>query len=151
VAQGDSTQTTTTTASAMSADAKRDAALAYAACTRRHAVSNFPDPGASTNDVRIEKSAPQFKRAERACQQLLPNGGNPSPQEQAQHLRQALHYAACMRRNGVVNFPDSTQAPDGGPDFGQIGPSAGVNPASPQFKAAKKVCHKLLPGSPTGA
>jgi hypothetical protein len=62
-----------------------------------------------------------------------------------------LAYSVCMRKHGVPKFPDPTAAADGGPDFGEIGASSGVNPSSPRFKAAQKACHELLPGSPFGA
>ena len=146
VAQVGTTQTTTTSAG-LSRSAKLDAAVAYAACMRKHGVPNFPDPGASGDlQVSIPKNSPTFKAAERTCQKLLPNGGEVSPQEQARHLREALAYAACMRRHGVPRFPDPKTGPDGGPDFGEIGPSTGVNLNSPQFKAAQRACYKLLPG-----
>jgi hypothetical protein len=65
--------------------------------------------------------------------------------------QQGLDYAACMRGNRVPRFPDPTAAPDGGPSFGEIGPSTGLDPSSPRFKAAQMVCHRLLPRSPAGA
>jgi hypothetical protein len=152
VAQVGPTQTTTTVAPS-SRSAKLDAAVAYSACMRKHGVSSFPDPDASGSlhsSVGIPRSSPVFKAAERTCQKLLPNGGEPTPQEQAKYLQDALAYAVCMRRHGVRRFPDPTKAPDGGPQFGEIGPSTGVNLNSPQVKAAQRACHTLLPGSPTG-
>ncbi len=150
VAQVGSTQMTTTGAGSSRSD-KLDAAVAYAACMRKHGVPKFPDPNVSGSDtgpsLGMSKGAPQFKRAERACRKLLPNGGVVSPQEQARLLRQALAYAACMRGHGVPTFRDPTEAADGNPDFGEIGPSVWN---SPQLKPAQKACHKLLPGSPTG-
>jgi hypothetical protein len=151
VAQVGSTPTTTTGAGS-SGRSKLDAEVTYAACMRKHGVPEFPDPNVSGSDTGpsggMSKGAPQFKSAERACQKLLPNGGVVSPQEQAKLLRQALAYAACMRGHGVPTFPDPTEAADGNPDFGQIGPSVWN---SPQLEPAQKACHKLLPGSPTGA
>jgi hypothetical protein len=150
VAQVGSTQTKTTGAIS-SRSAKLDAAVAYSACMRKHEVPKFPDPDASGGiSIGIGRNSPQFKAAERTCQKLLPNGGEPSQQEQASILRQMLAYADCMRGHGVPRFPDPQVAPDGWPDFGEIGPSTGVNLSSPQVKAAQKACHKLLPGSPTG-
>jgi hypothetical protein len=152
VAQVPSTQRTTT-GTELSAGAKRNADLAYSVCMRKHGVPKFPDPEVASSGVRvrIDKSAPQFRRAEQACRKLLPNGGIAKQHEQAKHLQEALDYAACMRGNGVPRFPDPTAAADGGPDCGEIGASSGVNPSSPRFKAAQKACHELLPGSPFGA
>jgi hypothetical protein len=150
VAQVGSTQTSTSAVSSRSA--KLAAAVAYSACMRRHGVPQYPDPNASRDiHIGIPKNSPQFKAAERTCRKLLPNGGEPSPQEQAQHLQEALAYAVCMRGHGVPTFPDPTKGPDGGPVWGGIGPSTGVNLNSPQFKAAQRACHKLLAGSPSGA
>jgi hypothetical protein len=55
-------------------------------------------------------------------------------------------FAACMRSNGVPNFPD----PSPGPGL-IIQPGAGVNPSSPAFRAAQAKCKSLLPnGGPPG-
>jgi hypothetical protein len=153
VAQVGSTQMTTTGAGS-SRSAKLAAAVAYSACMRKHGLPNFPDPVVSGSHITIpaaiHRNSPQFKAADRTCRKLLPNGGEPTPQEQAKLLRDALAYAVCMREHGVPRFPDPKTGPDGGPDFGPIGPSTGVNLNSPQVKAAQRACHKLLPGSPTG-
>src|SRR5262249_59605814 len=49
-------------------------------------------------------------------------------------------YSACMRRHGVPNFPD----PD---SQGRLlfNSGSGINPRSPQFRAAQKACQRLLP------
>jgi hypothetical protein len=49
-------------------------------------------------------------------------------------------YSACMRRNGVPKFPD----PDANGGISIIG-GPGLDPNSPQFKAAERACEKLLP------
>jgi hypothetical protein len=49
-------------------------------------------------------------------------------------------YSACMRTHGVTNFPD----PDSNGRL-TIDSRMGVNPASPQFRAAQSACQKLLP------
>jgi len=55
-------------------------------------------------------------------------------------------FAACMRSNGVPDFPD--------PSAGRgliFKPGAGVNPVSPAFRAAQAKCKSLLPnGGPPG-
>src|SRR5438445_372153 len=57
-------------------------------------------------------------------------------------------FAACMRSHGVPNFPD----PDSRGGI-RIGPSTGIDPNSPKFKAAQQTCRKLLPndGQPSPA
>lgn len=52
----------------------------------------------------------------------------------------SLAFARCMRAHGVPDFPD----PDGQP--GQLGPSSGIDPASPKFRAASTgPCKSLAP------
>lgn len=56
-------------------------------------------------------------------------------------------YAACMRKHGVPNFPD----PDSNGRFkitggvNKNGQHFGLDPNSPQFKAAQQACQKLAP------
>ena len=58
-------------------------------------------------------------------------------------LTQLFHLATCMRSHGVANFPDpSTQ---GGGLRLVIGPKSGINPHSPLFQHAQKVCASFLP------
>jgi hypothetical protein len=54
-----------------------------------------------------------------------------------------LKYARCMRSHGVSKFPDPKP---GGALV--IGSKVGVDPNTPQFKAAQQACQKLVPGSP---
>jgi hypothetical protein len=49
-------------------------------------------------------------------------------------------FAACMRSNGVPNFPDPNA--QGGIS---ITPSSGIDPSSPQFQSAQSACQKLMP------
>ncbi|GLW35344.1 hypothetical protein Areg01_82800 [Actinoplanes regularis] len=48
-------------------------------------------------------------------------------------------FAACMRRNGVDNFPD--RASDGGYHFGSPND---VDPFSPVYQAAYEACEDLI-------
>src|SRR5215468_7255891 len=64
------------------------------------------------------------------------------------HASGPASFSACMRSHGVPNFPD----PDAqGRLRLQGGPGTGINPDSPQFQAAQKACHKLLPGGEKAA
>jgi hypothetical protein len=57
-------------------------------------------------------------------------------------------YSACMRKNGVPKFPD----PDSeGRLMLKAGPGTGIDPESPQFKAAAEACQKLAPKPPSPA
>jgi hypothetical protein len=49
-----------------------------------------------------------------------------------------------MRAHGITKFPDPNS--QGGIDIGG-GPGSGIDPSSPQFKAADQACRKLLPAS----
>jgi hypothetical protein len=62
--------------------------------------------------------------------------------------KNGAQFAACMRKNGVPNFPDPSSTGEI-----SIGPSSGVDPGSPKFQSAQTKCRKLLPngGQPTAA
>jgi hypothetical protein len=129
--------------------------IKYSACMRSHGVGNFPDPDSSGRNkitsavsaggkgAGVDIHSPQFARARKACDKLRANGGRPSAAQQAQEQQQMLKYAQCMRSHGVPKFPD----PKAGGAF-SLGTKAGVDPNTPQFKAAQQTCQKLMPGSP---
>ena len=50
-----------------------------------------------------------------------------------------LALSQCMRDNGIANFPDP------GPDGGLLLDGTGIDPDSPQFKAAQEACRDLRP------
>lgn len=136
---------------------RRKNAAAYSDCMRKHGVTNFPDPdsegnlkvtsGVGRNGQRtgVDVNSPQFRTAQQACQKLQPGGGRPNPQEQARERQAALAFSACMRSHGVPKYPDPEFPADGGVLM-RIGKNAGVDPSSPQFKAAQKTCGKLFEG-----
>ncbi len=118
---------------------------------RANGVSGFPDPiagpsgavglplmegpdGSLTAEGKTF-AGPALVSAERACKAYLPPAGGPSPQVSAEQRRQALAFARCMRAHGVPNFPDPTFS--GG---GSAGTPAGINPQSPMFRSAARVC-----------
>ena len=127
-----------------------------AACMRSHGEPNFPDPNAQgvISSSSIDPSSPQFQQAMQACRKDLPNGGTPSPAQQAQMRQQALAFSACMRKHGLPNFPDP-QFLSGGRVALKISAGSGIDPQSAQFQAAQKACQSLLPGkagaAPPGA
>jgi hypothetical protein len=118
--------------------------LMFSACMRAHGVPNFPNPTISGNSVSLEitpsiSGNPDFKRAQAACQHLLP--ARPT----AQHFTTAqqadyVKASACMRAHGINGFPD--------PDFsgpGIFNLPQGMNPSTPQFEAARHICQNLIP------
>jgi hypothetical protein len=127
---------------------------------RKHGVPNFPDPdsqgrikitsGVFRNGQKtgVDTNSPQFRMAQQACQKLMPNGGRPNAQTQANELRQTLAFAKCMRSHGVPKFPDPKVAANGGM-LQSIGPEMGVDPSSPAFKRAQQTCQQLVPGGPS--
>ncbi len=64
----------------------------------------------------------------------------------AAEIASAIRFTSCMRSHGVPNFPDPTTSRGAGGIHININIGSGVNPASPSFQAAQKVCGKFLPG-----
>jgi len=97
---GTASSTANTTAS------KREKAVRFAECVRAHGVPHFPDPDAGGNfNFGVDVSAAVFTNAVNACKALQPPGslsGKRSPRQQSA----ALKFAACVRANGVPDFPD---------------------------------------------
>jgi hypothetical protein len=133
--------------------------VAYAKCMRSHGEPGFPEPvegrltlkgspGSSQNP-----GSPQFQAAERQCSKLLPNGGAVSPQMRKQAEERARKFASCMRSHGEPNFPEPEFSSGGGGFRIRIsGPRSGIDPGSPQFKAARTACRQYfgLPGGKGG-
>jgi hypothetical protein len=130
--------------------------LAFSECMRSHGVSSFPDPNSqgqisfgSSNG--INPQSPQFQSAQQACQKLLPNGGKPTPAQQAQALAAALKMSQCMRAHGITDFPDPSTHGGGIQIKINGGPGGDLNPQSPLFQSAQKACAKDLPGKVAAA
>jgi hypothetical protein len=125
--------------------------LALAQCMRGHGLPNFPDPspsGGFTASVLPAINSSQGQAAYGACRHLLAGGG-PSvaqlqqvgqqvQQKQQQLLPTLLKFSQCMRGHGVPTFPDPSPS---GLDLN----GSKVNPLSPQFQAAIRVCQHALP------
>jgi len=148
-------QTTTTTGSsgaqATSAASRENSALAYISCMRTHGEPNMPEPDFNGGHVSInitggsgvDPSSPQFARANKACEHLVPtkggaSGGNTiTPADQADYLKAV----ACMRSHGIPNFPDPSFE-DNSVEFNETTP---IDTNSPQYKSALATCQKLIP------
>jgi hypothetical protein len=113
-------------------------ALAFAACMRDNGLPDFPDPGpdgAVLAGSSVDRGSPQFASALEACQDLLPSGGEDNNAPDVAQFEQMKKYAACMRDNGMPEFPDP------GPD----GFAAGAfNVNDPAFTAASRACKEFL-------
>ena len=129
--------------------------LAFSQCMQTHGVPNFPEPNSQgvVQGSGINPSSPGFQKASKACRHLLPNGGQPTPAQQAQAMAQALKFSECMRAHGLSDFPDPQSGPGGGIAIriraGQGQGSSNLNPQSPQFQAAQKACQNIM-GGPLG-
>lgn len=144
---GPSTSQSASTASASPVNT----ALAFSQCMRTHGEPNFPEPVFHGHSAQItlhpgsgvDPNSPQYAAAYAACRHLLPNNGAPSPGQSISPAARAdyLKAAACMRSNGVPNFPDPTFQ-DGGVSFNSRTP---IDTNSPQYKSALATCRKLIP------
>jgi len=118
---------------------------AYSRCMRSHDISDFPDPtpnpggpggsfswsGHGENDD-LDPNNPRYQAANKACQQLLPDGGQ-LPAPSGQLLAEEVRLAACMRDHGVLSFPDPDNA-NGAFDLG------GIDRSTPKYQAAFASC-----------
>jgi predicted small secreted protein len=77
-----------------------------AECIRGHGVPHFPDPDPKgETQFGIDVSLAVWRKAVDACKDLEPPGtfsGKRTPKQQSD----ALRFAACVRENGVKDFPD---------------------------------------------
>jgi hypothetical protein len=114
----------------------------FAVCMRAHGEPTFPDPNAQgvISAGSLNRGSQQFQQALDFCRKDMPNG-TPSPAQQAQNVQQAVATSACMRRNGVPNFPDPKSGSGGGMVI-RIAPNSGIDPQSPQFQKAQETCRK---------
>lgn len=113
----------------------------FASCMRDHGVSSFPDPEAGAGiqiPIKLaENPSPAFTSAMHACEYLTPADTQP-PVASASQKAAALKLARCMRKHGVPNYPDPTYK-----DGREIPPpiaDPSIDPASPAFGAASKMC-----------
>ena len=125
----------------------------FSACMRSHGLPNFPDPSSGGAisigpGSGIDPNSAKFRAAQQACQKLLPNGGQPSPQQLAKMQQHLLAFSACMRSHGLPDFPDPTFPTGGGAQL-KLRASSGsdLDPQSPRFQAAQTACQGNLPGN----
>ncbi len=126
-------------------------ALAYANCMRSHGVPDFPDPSGQGDFVihggpgsDLVPSSPAFQAAERVCGPFASAGAQVTATQANQEFQKSLKAAACMRANGVPNYPDPKLI-DGTIDH-NFNPSLRINPSSPAFQRAAQKCGHGQPG-----
>jgi hypothetical protein len=127
----------------------------YAACMRAHRVSGFPDPGTTeTPDSfgidgynfdlpsTMNTQSPAYESAVKRCQSVLGSGTGSAGLNAAFVARARKHavaHAECMRTHGVPKFPDPVITVNGH-GISQRSGGAGINPRSPAFQQAQKIC-----------
>lgn len=122
----------------------------YSECIRSHGVPGFPDPSTSQspNSMGIDGynfnlpaglnlQSPAYQSASQNCGHLIGGGAGHHPPARARQA--AIAHAACMRRHGVPNFPDPTFSENGQGVTVHSG-APGINPQSPAFQQAEKIC-----------
>jgi hypothetical protein len=89
------------------ATTKQEKAEKFAECVRAHGVPHFPDADATGNfgNFGVDVSGATFTAAVNACKALQPPGSLSSHRSATQQSA-ALRFAACVRTNGVPDFPD---------------------------------------------
>jgi hypothetical protein len=111
---------------------------------RSHGVVLFPDPGPngvfSLNAGYVDPRSPQFQSANKVCDKLLPNGGQPTAAQAAQWMAEALKLSTCMQAHGIKDFPD----PAAGALTLRRSPGSDLDPNNPRFQAAQKACESLF-------
>jgi len=125
-----------------SASEDPDAPLKFSQCMRDHGITWFPDPVDGRLSIQIPKGtdAKKMEAAQEACKRWAPDGGAPKKLD-PQQLQTLRDMAACMRANGVPNFPDPD--PNGGIRID--GSKVGMGPGDPTFDKAEKACSKYMP------
>jgi hypothetical protein len=122
--------------------------LAFSHCVRSHGVPDFPDPNSSgvlpkSQVAQLAAGNPQFPAAHRACEHLLPNGGQPTQAQVQQAWNDMRNFARCMRSHGVPNWPDpaSTSQQDQRPFFHL--PDS-IDPNAPHIATKVRACQHVL-------
>lgn len=114
----------------------------FAECMREHGI-DVPDPEEGNKGGAVQFALPRdtdstaMGEAMEACKQHLPNGGEPMKLDPEQ-LAEARKFSACMRENGIEDFPDPN--PDGG-----IMIEGGAIEVDAEFEAAQDACAAHLP------
>jgi hypothetical protein len=140
--------TTKSSTSSSAAGAQQNGMLAFSRCMRSHGVPNFPDPNSSgalpkRQIDQLAATSPQFPPAHRACEHLLPNGGQPTQTQVQQAWNDMRNFARCMRSHGVPNWPDpaATSQQDQRPFF-HVPDS--IDPNAPQITTKIRACQHVL-------
>jgi hypothetical protein len=141
VANAGAGKTTTTTKPVSDAAAM----AAFTKCLRDHGieVDDAPGPGGKGEHrvgIKVQaKDAKKMEAAQRACQKLAPNGGEP-PKLNPEQVEAVRTMAACMRSHGVPSFPDPDKNGILRLSFVKGKSDASLDPESPTFHKAMETC-----------
>jgi hypothetical protein len=120
---------------------------------RSNGVSRYPDPArrrlVKVTAQQLGVTASQLDAAQRACEHLLPSGGQSggSGRATAGQLRDMEYFSRCMRSHGVSNWPDPSVNSQGTASFNLQG-IPGLQ--SPHVTTALHHCGHLFPASVGG-
>jgi len=122
--------------------------LAFSRCIRSHGVPGFPDPDSSgmlpkREVAQLTAGNAQFPAAHRACEHLLPNGGQPTQAQVQQAWNDMRQFARCMRSRGIPRWPDPapTSRQDQRPFFHL--PDS-IDPNAPQITSKVRACQHVF-------
>jgi hypothetical protein len=141
-------------------DAKRQA---FFECMRKAGLNVRETTGGAERAVAVQIpkgiSPQRLQTIQRDCDRKTGGGPRePTKEEQAKFLDQALKFARCMRAHGV-DIPDP-QAGGGGilvkkrsssSSSSSSSAGSGIDPKSPAFQRAQEACKSFMPGGKGGA
>jgi hypothetical protein len=109
---------------------------------RSHGVTNFADPvSGKAQSIGGDTNSPTYQAAASACQKYEPTTGNSTQGPTAGANTAQLRFAQCMRKHGVLNFPEGNGNSSGGQ---QSLSQYGIDTNSPTFQRANTACSSLL-------
>lgn len=134
------------TAGGSASHSQAPSAQAFAECMRENGVPNFPDPDPNgqtmiqKGQAGLDPNSAAYQHAASACSSLRPAGSSTGSDDSSSSSM--LAFAACMRKNGVPDFPD--------PKNGHLVMGGGFDPNSASVQGALEKCQSLLGGSVAG-
>lgn len=131
-----------------------ESGVAFSRCIRSHGVPSFADPKVSGHTVRMGSAStlqsPAFQSALHSCERLLPKGAPSSEPPSSQAQARMLEVSACMRKHGILGFPDPSTSPPTAPAGNSAIIGSGgyylaipksIDTSSPAFERAAAACN----------
>jgi hypothetical protein len=141
VASGTDGAQATAPTSATPSLSRDEMAIKFTQCLREQGL-NVPDPEPGKGPMlKFDPSSgvtrEQVEKAMEACREYNPQAeGSPNPQQEENGRK----FAACMRDNGVENFPDPKPGQRGIMIDGKVG-------QDPDLQKAQQACQHILAGN----